>query len=102
MHSTELKEMILKLPGDIVKTITSKEIILMLSDKALSKSEYYGTRCKEFEGKYGMDFASFKKKVEESEEEILSEWDDLLLWEGYELAHKEWQDKHEELKNCIR
>lgn len=102
MHSTDLKEMIIKLPGDIVNTISKNEIILMLTDKALNKAEYYGTRCKEFEGKYGMDFTSFKKKVEESEEEVLSEWDDLLLWEGYELAYKEWQDKHEELKNCIR
>lgn len=58
----------------------------MLTDKVLNKAEYYGTRCKEFEGKYGMGFASFKKKVEESEEEVLSEWDDLLLWEGYEIA----------------
>lgn len=76
--------------------------IIMPSDKALNKADYYVTRCKEFEGKYGMDFTTFKKKVEESEEEVLSEWDDLLLWEGYELAYREWQDKHEELKNCIR
>lgn len=101
MHSTDLKEIILKLPSDIVGTISSKEIILMLSDKALSKAEYYGTRCKEFEEKYGMNFVSFKKKVEESEDEVLSEWDDLLLWEGCEIAYKEWKDKHEELKNCI-
>ena len=102
MHNTDLKEIILKLPGDIVTTISSKEIILMLSDKALSKAEYYGTRCKEFEGKYGMAFDAFKLRVEESGEEILSEWDDLILWEGYEIAHKDWKNKHEELKDCIR
>ena len=65
----------------------------MLSDKALSKAEFYGARCKEFEEKYGMDFASFKKKVEESKNEVLSEWDDLLLWEGYEIAFILWKNE---------
>jgi len=37
-----------------------------------------------------MDFLSFKKKVEQSKKEIFTAWDDLLLWEGYELAYKEW------------
>ena len=70
----------------------------MLLDKALSKAEYYKSNCKEFEDKYNMDFASFKKKVEEAKQEVFTEWDDIVVWEGYELAYKEWKRKYEELK----
>ena len=48
-----------------------------------------------------MSFTDFKKKVEESKKEVFEEWDDLMEWEAYELAHKEWKEKYEELKNCM-
>lgn len=72
----------------------------MLLDKALTNAEYYRSKCNEYMEKYGMDFASFKKKVEESQEEVFSDWDDLLVWEGFELAYKEWKKKCEGLKGC--
>lgn len=34
----------------------------------------------------------------EIKNEIFTEWDDLVVWEGYELGCKEWKKKHEELK----
>lgn len=101
MKKTASKEIKIELPGDLVEIVSSKEIIAMLLDKALSKAEYYWSRCKEFEEKYDMDFSSFKKKIEETKNEIFTEWDDLVVWEGYELGHKEWEKKYEELKRCM-
>jgi hypothetical protein len=73
----------------------------MLLEKVLSKTEYFGSRCRGFEEKYGIDFVSFKKRVEETKDEIFTEWDDLVVWEGYELGYKEWKEKYEELKRCM-
>jgi hypothetical protein len=100
MQKAAFKEMKLKLPSDVIETISSKEMIGLLLDKALSKAEYYQSKCKEFEQKYNMDFTSFKKKVEGAEKEVFTEWDDLLVWEGYELGYKEWKRKYEELISC--
>jgi hypothetical protein len=101
MQQATLKEIKIKLPKDIVETISTKEIIDMILDKALSKAEYYLSRCNEFKEKYGVDFASFKKRAEKSKKEVFSEWDDLITWEGYELGYKEWNKKYEELKSCM-
>ncbi|HHT9107461.1 MAG TPA: hypothetical protein ACFYEF_02985 [Candidatus Wunengus sp. YC63] len=101
MQKMVLKEIRIKLPGDLVETISSKEIIAMLLDKALNRTEYYRSKCNEFQEKHGMDFISFKKKVEEVEEEVFTDWDDLITWEGYELGYSEWEKKYEELKSCM-
>ena len=101
MQKTTFKEVKLKLPSDMVETISSKEIVALLLDKALSKAEYYESKSKELEEKYNMDFASFKKKVEEAKQEVFTEWDDIVVWEGYDLAYKEWKRKYEELKGCM-
>ncbi|MFQ5901616.1 MAG: hypothetical protein ACE5IH_08680 [Thermodesulfobacteriota bacterium] len=100
MGKTVLKEIKIRLPGDIIETVSNKEIIAMLLDKALNKAEYYHSRCKEMEERYGMKFASFKKKVDEATKEKFSDWDDFILWEGYVLGYEEWNKKYEELKNC--
>ncbi len=100
MKKTIFKEMKITLPSNIIETVSNKEIIVMLLDKALSKAEYYHSRCHEMEEKYGLDFASFKKKIDEEEKEKFSDWDDFILWEGYMLGAKEWDEKYEELKNC--
>ncbi len=100
MSKIELKEITIKLPGDVIKAVSNREIISILLDKALSKAEYYRSRCKEMEEKYGMDFASFKKKVDKAKEEDFSKWDDYILWEAYTLGFKEWNKKYKELKSC--
>ncbi|MBI4684864.1 MAG: hypothetical protein HY755_06670 [Nitrospirae bacterium] len=94
-------EFTFKLPGDLVETISNKEIIGLLMDKALGRLEYYQSRCNEFKEKYRIDFISFKKKVEKAKEESFTEWDDLMVWEGYELGYQEWKKKYEELKGCM-
>lgn len=101
MEKTALKEIKIELPGDLGEIASSKEIITMLLDKALTKSEYFGSRCRAFEEKYRMDVVFFKKRVEETTDEIFTEWDDLVVWEGYELGYKEWKKKYEELKRCM-
>jgi hypothetical protein len=100
MPQVNLTEIKLKLPQNIVDSLVKNEIILLLQDKALNKTEYFFTRCLEMEQKYGMVFSDFKKKVENSKNEVFEEWDDLMEWEAYDIAYNEWQGKYEELKNC--
>ena len=101
MQEANLAEIKLKLPQNIVDSLQKNEIISLLLDKAFNKTEYYLTRCQEMEQKYEISFNDFKKKVEKSKKEVFEEWDDLMEWEAYELAHKEWKVKYEELKNCM-
>ena len=101
MQTANLKEIKLKLPQNIVESMPKNEIVSLLLDKALNKTEYYHTRCKEMEQKYGMGFNEFKKKVEKNKVEIYSEWDDLMEWEAFSLAYKEWDGKYRELKRCM-
>jgi hypothetical protein len=101
MEQANLKEVKLKLPGIVVESLAKNEIISLLLDKAFNKSEYYLTRGKEMEQKYGKPFADFKRQVDESKEEVFEEWDDLIEWEAYELAYKDWKGKYQELKNCM-
>ena len=95
-----LKEITIKLPKMLADDISAKEIVGMVMDKAVTTSEYYRSRCKEFEQKYGMGFSAFKKKVEAAKTENTSKWDDLLVWEGFELAYAEWKNKSKELRKC--
>jgi len=95
-----LKEITIKLPKMLADDISAKEIVGMVMDKAVTTSEYYRSRCKEFEQKYGMGFSAFKKKVESAKTENTAEWDDMLVWEGFELAYAEWKNKGKELRKC--
>lgn len=95
-----LKEITIRLPEMLADDISSEEIVGMFMDKAVTASEYYRSRCKEFEQKYGMGFSAFKKKVESAKTENIAEWDDMLVWEGFMLAHAEWKNKSRELRKC--
>lgn len=101
MQQANLKEIKLKLPQNVVESLAKNEIVSLLLDKAFNKTEYYLTLSREMQQKYGMEFNDFKKKVEKNKEEIFEEWDDLMEWEAYELAYKEWKTKYEELKSCM-
>jgi len=100
MKNASLKEVTIKLPKGLANTISSKEIVCMVRDKAMTMAEYYRSRCKEFEQKYGAGYDAFKKKVESAKTENTSEWDDLLVWEGFVLAYAEWNNKSKELRKC--
>lgn len=100
MKKTKKKGISIKLPSGLANTVSANDIVGMVMDKALTTAEYYRSRCKEFEQKYGMRFRDFKKKVESASTEHASEWDDLVMWEGFELACLEWTRKGKELRAC--
>ena len=89
-----------KLPRQIAQNLQPREIIFFLLDKALTKVEFYRSKCREFEYKYKKDLNTFKKEVETSVENFAL-WDDLIMWEGYMQALQEWEKKYEELKSVL-
>ena len=97
----QTSEVTLKIPPSIAAEFQSNEIIELLLDKALGKRDLYESKIKMFELKYGTDFASFKKNTEKGDE-IFQEWDDLLMWEGFLLAYREWNRKYRDLKLCMK
>jgi len=100
MEKIVTREFKIKLPIDVIESISNREIINLLIDKALTKAEYYLSKSKDMEERYGISFNDFKKKVEESKKENFEEWDNLILWEGFVLGYKEWNNKYEELRFC--
>ena len=101
MSQSALKEITIRVPSELAEAISGREIIETIRDKFLTKSVYYESKCNEFREKYGMSFGAFKKKTEKSNVECFEEWDDLLLWEGFELALKEWKNKYNGIKKCM-
>jgi len=101
MEKNQTSEVTLRIPPSIAVDIKSNEIIGLLIDKALGKRDLYKSKIKMFESKYGTNYASFKKKTEEGDENF-QEWDDLLVWEGCLLAYREWNRKHKDLKFCMK
>jgi len=100
MKNAPLKEVTIKLPKGLANIVSAKEIVGMAMDKAVTMAEYYRSRCKAFEQKYGSSFDAFKKKMESAKTENTSEWDDLIVWEGFALAYIEWNRKSKELRKC--
>lgn len=41
-----------------------------------------------------------RKRLKQPMKRYFSEWDDMLVWEGFEIAYAEWKNKIEDLKNC--
>ena len=101
MEKIQTNEVTLKIPPSIAADIGSNEIIKLLLDKAQGKKDFYKTKIKMLEAKYETNFASLKKKTEKGEERF-QEWDDLLLWEGFLIAYREWNRKYKDLKLCMK
>jgi len=101
MEKIKTNEVTLKIPPSIAADIGSNEIIKLLLDKALGKKDLYKSKIKMFESKYGTNYASFKKKTGKGDQSF-QEWDDLLLWEGFLLAYREWNRKYKDLKLCMK
>ena len=57
-----------------------------LTHYLLQKIAGLEARAHVFRQKYGMDYASFEKRMEEREEEVFEEWDDSIEWEGLEVS----------------
>ena len=101
MENHQTSEVILKIPPSIAADMGSNEIIDLLIDKALGKKDLYKSKIEMFESKYGINYTSFKKKTEKGSENF-EEWDNLLLWEGFLIAYREWNRKYKDLKLCIK
>ena len=101
MEKIKTSEVIVRMPPSVAADIGNKEIIDLLIGKALGKKDLYNSKVKMFESKYGTNYASFKKKSEQGDENF-QEWDDLLLWEGFLLAYREWNKKYRDLKRCMK
>ena len=93
MENNRTSEVILKIPPSIAADMGSSEIMELLINKALGKKDLYKSKIKMLESKYGSSYGSFKKKTEKGEENF-QEWDDLILWEGFRLAYREWNKKN--------
>ncbi len=100
MERIETSEVIVKIPPSMASEVDGAEIVGMLLDKVLGKREFFRSKIKVFESKYGTDLAAFQKTTEVGGERF-DEWDDLLIWEGYVLAYREWDKKYEDLKRCM-
>jgi hypothetical protein len=82
--------------------IEEKELLSLLLSHAATKYEYYASRSRGFETKYGHDFGSFKRSIDESNEESFSQWDDLIAWEAFDAATQQWKTRYEELQACLK
>jgi len=101
MEHIETSEVIVRIPPSMASDVDGHEIVGMLLDKALAKRDFFKSKIRLLEAKYGTDFVAFKQLTEDGEEKF-EEWDDLLLWEGFELAYGEWNRKYEDLKRCMK
>ena len=101
MEVNQINEITLKIPLSIAADMGNNEIIDLLINKALGKKDLYKSKIKMFEAKYGVNYAAFKKRAEKGEENF-EEWDNLLLWEGFLIAYREWNRKYKDLKLCMK
>jgi hypothetical protein len=101
MEKIQTSEVIVRIPPSIAADIGSNEIIDLLLGKALGRRDFYKSKVKMYESKYGTNYATFKKKSEQGDEDF-QKWDDLLLWEGFLLAYREWNRKYRDLKRCTK
>lgn len=102
MSTLNVKQNInVQVPVSIAKDL-SDEILSLYQDKVLTKIEFYRSRLRQMESKYKMTFQEFKKRVDESEDEAFSDWDDLILWEGYHLGFQEWSNKNRDILECMK
>lgn len=81
--------------------LEEKELLSLLLSHAATKYEYFSSRARAFAAKYGCDYPAFKKRVQETKEESFGEWDDLIAWEAFDAASREWKTRCEELQACF-
>jgi len=81
--------------------LEENELLSLLLSHAATKYEYFASRARAFAAKYGCDYAAFKKSVEEANEESFAQWDDLIAWEAFDAASREWKTRCEELQACF-
>lgn len=81
--------------------LEENELLSLLLSHAATKYEYFASRAWAFAAKYGSDYPTFKKRVEEAKDESFAEWGDLIAWEAFDSASREWKIRYEELQACL-
>ena len=102
MQAQVLKEIKIKLPVAVADAFPERDIIKLMLDISLNKTDFYGSRCKQFEALSKGSFAAVSKRIQKKKREDFKGWDDLLVWEGYEIGREEWARKYRELKRCLK
>jgi hypothetical protein len=93
-----VRKVTVTLPSWIGNEEAQKEVVRNLRAHALLKMEFYRSKMKPFEVKYGTTFSRFQRRVAKSSQEDFAAWDDLLEWEACYRAYQEWKKRHTELR----
>ncbi len=93
--------MVVKRTIKVLQWLEESELLALLLSHATTKYEYFATRSRAFAAKYGCDYTAFKKRIEDSKEESFAEWDDLIAWEAFDAAARQWKSRYEELEACL-
>lgn len=101
LKSLNKKKIVIDVPEDLLEHFNKQNILDLMYEKALSKTEYYKSKSKYYENKYKKDFLEFQEKYKNRNDEDIEEWDDYIVWESYITAFNEWEKKTEELKACL-
>jgi hypothetical protein len=86
------------LPSWIGTEEAQAEVVRNLRAQALLKMEFYRSKMKLFEAKYGTSFSRFQRRVTQSAQENFTAWDDLMEREACYRAFQEWKKCHAELR----
>jgi hypothetical protein len=65
---------------------------------ASQKAAEFRQECEAFEGKYGLSFAEFEKRIHSQSEEGFAEHDDYLAWKFAQEGTEYWRDKIQKLR----
>lgn len=93
-----MRKVTVTLPGWIGTEEAQEEVVRNLRAHALLKMEFYHSKMKPFEAKYGTTFTRFQRRVTKSSQEDFTAWDDLMEWEACYRAYQEWKKRHTELR----
>ncbi len=94
--------MLTKKKVNIPDWLEENDVLSLALSHATTKYEYFASRTRMYSEKYGTDYKSFKKKIENAKNESFDEWDDLIAWESFETAAEEWKARYEELHACLK
>lgn len=94
-----------KISADLLKALnysSAEEAALdMMILSARSRYVEFRQEVRQFEGKYGMDFDTFQKRVEARvNEEDFQQEEDLMAWKFAQEATEYWRQRVEELEHA--
>ncbi|HEX9652495.1 MAG TPA: hypothetical protein VGA99_02190 [bacterium] len=94
--------MLLEKKVSVPDWLKENDLLSMLLSHAITKYEFFASHASMYSKKYGSDYESFKRTVEDGQaKEVFERWDDLIEWEAYETAAADWKARSEELKACL-